>query len=221
MIISSMNFKGGAGKTMVCTNLAVEYAQKGASVVIVDTDDSMAASKWAGRRAESSQEPFISVVQLTEPKTIGKTLQKLDNDNDVVIVDGPPRLNALVSKIILLSDLVIVPIPPKGGNDWEVTEDFLERYDSIQEQRSDDGRTPLYLLPNMYKQGYNLHQAFLDNIPTLCEEYGVSMFQAKLNDLVSFGEANQFGLSITEHDKGKARMQFKRLFVEINEILEQ
>lgn len=220
MIISSMNFKGGAGKTMVCTNLAVEYAKKGASVVVVDTDDSMAASKWAGRRTENGQEPFISVVQLTEPKTIGKTLQKLDNDNDVVIVDGPPRLNALVSKIILLSDLVIVPIPPKGGNDWEVTEDFLERYDSIQEQRSDDGRTPLYLLPNMVKQGYNLHQAFIANIPQLCEDYSVSMFKCKLNDLVSYGESNQFGLSITEHNKGKARMQFKKFFVEVNEILE-
>lgn len=219
MIISSMNFKGGAGKTMVCTNLAVEFAKKGASVTVVDTDDSKAASKWAARREETGHEPFISVVELTEAKTIGKTLQKLDETNDIVIVDGPPRLNALVSKIILLSDLVIVPIPPKGGNDWEVTEDFLERYDAIQEQRSDDGRTPLYLLPNMYKEGYNLHQAFLENIPTLCEAYGVSMFKSKLNDLVSFGEANQFGLSITEHDKGKARMQFKRLFVEINEIL--
>ena len=216
-----MNFKGGAGKTMITTNLAVEFAKNGVSVVVVDTDDSKASSKWAARRAESDQEPFISVVELTEAKTIGKTLQKLDGDNDIVIVDGPPRLNALVSKIILLSDLVIVPMPPKGGNDWEVTEDFLERYDFIQQQRSDDGRTPLYLLPNMYRQGSNLHQAFLANIPTLCEEYNVSMFKSKLNDLVAFGEANQFGLSITEHDRGKAKMQFKKFYVEVNDILNQ
>jgi len=187
MIISSMHFKGGTGKTMLCTNLAVEFARKGHSVCVVDTDDTKAASKWAGRRAATGREPFIHVLQLSEPKTIGKTLQKLDKDNEIVIVDGPPRLNALVSKIILLSDLVIVPIPPKGGNDWEVTEDFLERYDSIQEQRSDDGRTPTFLLPNMYKQGSNLHRAFVDNLPALCEEYDVSLFKSRINDLVAYG----------------------------------
>lgn len=221
MIISSMNFKGGAGKTMVCTNLAVEFARKGHSVVIVDTDDSEAASKWAGRREEAGNTPFIPVMQLTHSKTIGANLRKLEDDNDVVIVDGPPRLNPLVSKIILLSDLVVIPIPPKGGNDWEVTEDFLVRFDEIQEQRSDDGRTPAYLLPNMFREGYNLHQAFLDNIPSLCEEYDVSMFKSRLNDLVAFGEANQFGLSITEHDSGKAKKQFLALFKEINKIIKE
>ncbi|MEM9930288.1 MAG: ParA family protein [Bacteroidota bacterium] len=220
MIISSMNFKGGTGKTMVCTNLAVAFAQRGHTVCIVDTDDTRAASKWAGRRADAGREPFIPVVQLSEAKTVGKMLQKLDQDNDVVIVDGPPRLNALVSKIILLSDLVIVPIPPKGGNDWEVTEDFLERYDNIQEQRSDDGRTPTYLLPNMYKQGSNLHRAFVENLPVLCEEYQVNLFQSRINDLVAYGEANQFGLSITEHDRGKAKVQFGNFFKEVVGVLE-
>ncbi|MFK8165703.1 MAG: hypothetical protein AB8H12_24860 [Lewinella sp.] len=73
----------------------------------------------------------------------------------------------------------------------------------------------------MYKQGSNLHRAFMDNLPALCEEYDVSLFKSRINDLVAYGAANQFGLSITEHDKGKARMQFKKLFSEVLGILKE
>lgn len=219
MIISSMNFKGGAGKTMVCTNLAVAYAQQGKKIYIVDTDESFAATKWAGRREDQGQKPVVPIVQMTEAKTIVSTVRKLNEDNDIVIIDGPPRLNPLVSKIILLSDLVIIPVPPKSGNDREVTQDFLERFDAIQEQRPDDSRTPAYLLPNMVKDGYNLHKAFLASMPELCEDYGVKMFDTRISDLVAFGEANQFGTGVTEYTSDKAKDQFEAFFAEVRNIL--
>lgn len=219
MIISSMNFKGGVGKTTLSTNLAVSFALTGKKVCLVDTDDSFAATKWAGRREEKGQSPTIPVVQMTEARTIVSSLQQLDKDNDVVLVDAPPRLNPLISKIILLSDLVIIPVPPKSGNDREVTEDFLQRFEDVQNQRADDGRTPTYLLVNMMREGYNLHQAFIASLPELCEEYGISLFNTKLNDLVAYGEANQFGLGVAEYSSDKAKSQFQSLFKEIKTIL--
>ncbi len=218
MIISSMNFKGGAGKTMLCTNLAVAFVLKGKKVCIVDTDESFAATKWAGRRAEAEHEPVIPVVQMTESKTITSTLKNLVEGNDIILVDGPPRLNALVSKIILLSDLVIIPVPPKSGNDREVTEDFLEEFAAIQERRPDDNRTLAYLLPNMVKEGYNLHKAFIDSLPQLCEDYEVNMFETHLSDLVAYGETNQFGKGVVE-ERGKAKEQFSKLFKEVSKSL--
>lgn len=219
MIISSMNFKGGVGKTTISTNLAVAFALQGKKVCLVDTDESFAASKWAGRRAEQGKLPTIPVVQMIEPRTIVSSLQQLDNDNDVVLIDAPPRLNSLVSKIILLSDLVIVPVPPKSGNDREVTEDFLQRYEEIQQQRADEGQTPTYVLVNMLREGYNLHQAFVDSLSGLCEDYGVKLFDTKLNDLVAYGEANQFGSGVLEYTSNKAKEQFGKLFKEIKTIL--
>lgn len=219
MIISSMNFKGGVGKTTLSTNLAVSFSRENKKVCLVDTDESFAATKWAGRRAEAEVLPAIPVVQMIEPRTIVPSLQQLDQDNDVVIIDAPPRLNPLVSKIILLSDLVIVPVPPKSGNDREVTEDFLQRFEEIQQQRSDGGTTPTYLMVNMFKEGYNLHQAFVDSLPSLCQDYGVGLFKSKLNDLVGFGEANQFGMGIQEYTALKAKDQFNMLFKEINKAL--
>jgi len=217
MIISSMNFKGGAGKTMVSTNLAVAYALEGKKVCIVDTDESFATTKWAARREDAEHKPVIPVVQMIESKTIVSTVRSLAESNDVILIDGPPRLNALVSKIILLSDLVIIPIPPKSGNDREVTEDFLIEFDAVQERRPDDGRTTAYLLPNMVKDGYNLHRAFIQSLPQLCEDYQVHLFDTNLSDLVAYGESNQFGQGVMEFS-GKAKKQFSELCKEIESI---
>lgn len=221
MIISSMNFKGGAGKTMVCTNLAAAFVQAGKKVCIVDTDESFAATKWAGRREEAGHEPKIPVAQMIEPKTIVSLVRQLNEANDVVVIDAPPRLNPLVSKIILLSDLVIIPVPPKSGNDREVTEDFLQRFEIVQEQRTDGARTPAYLLVNMLKDGYNLHASFVASLPQLCEDYGIKMFNTRLNDLVGFGEANQFGVGITEYSADKAKKQFNQFFIEVQQYLSE
>ena len=220
MIISAMNFKGGAGKTMVSTNLAVAYALQGKRVCMVDTDQSFASTKWAGRREESGHQPTIPVVQMIESKTVLSTVRSLAESNDVVIIDGPPRLNALVSKIILISDLVIIPVPPKSGNDREVTEDFLEEFNAIQERRPDDGRTLAYLLPNMVKDSYNLHRAFIASLPQLCEDYGAFMFENVLTDLVAFGETNQLGLGVMEQT-GNAKKQFSNILKEIENITKE
>jgi len=212
-----MNFKGGCGKTTVSTNLAVAFANTGMKVCIVDTDESFAATKWAARREDTSLKS-IPVVQMTEAKTIVSTVKNLMGGNDVLIIDGPPRLNALVSKIILLSDLIIIPVLPKSGNDREVTEDFLEEFEAVQERRPDDGRTPAYLLPNMVKEGYNLHKAFIESLPQLCEDYKVNLLKARLGDLVAFGETNQFGQGVIEQ-KGKAQQQFTAFFNEIQTVM--
>ena len=212
-----MNFKGGAGKTMISTNLAVAYALEGKKVCLVDTDESFAATKWAARREESGHKPIVPVVQMLESKTIVSTVRTLADAYDVILIDGPPRLNALVSKIILTSDLVIVPVPPKSGNDREVTEDFLEEFDAIQERRPDGFRTTAYLLPNMVREGFNLHKTFIESLPQLCEDYKVNIFDMNLNDLVAFGETNQFGMGVMEQSS-KAKKQFSKLFTEIKSI---
>lgn len=219
MIISSMNFKGGAGKTMISTNLAIAFAKEGKKVCIVDTDESYATTKWAARREDAGHSPVIPVMQMIESKTIVSSVRSLAEHNDIVLIDGPPRLNALVSKVILLSDLVIIPVPPKSGNDREVTEDFLEEFDAVQERRPDDGRTTAALLPNMVKDGYNLHRAFIQSLPQLCEDYKVNLFKTNLSDLVAFGETNQFGQGVMEQT-GKAKKQFKQFYEEVKSFLE-
>jgi len=219
MIISCMTFKGGAGKTMLATNLAVVYAHQGRKVCVIDTDESRASTKWVGRRAEADVEPAIPIIQCTEPRTIIPVIQEQRQNYDVILIDGPPSLFPIVTKIVLLSDLIIVPILPKGGNDIEVTQDFLERYEEIQQQRTDDYRTPAYLLPNMVKESYNLHTAYIDNLPHIAEDYNANLFKVRIGELVAFGETNQLGLGVYEYSHAKAKDSIEQLAKEIDQIL--
>ena len=53
MIVSILNLKGGAGKTTVSINLAVELAYYGYSVLIVDTDKQQNANDWYKAREQN------------------------------------------------------------------------------------------------------------------------------------------------------------------------
>ena len=133
MIIGSISYKGGVGKSTLAQNLAVTLAAQNYKVCIVDADEAAATTRWFAIRQE--REPVVNVVQMTDPKAIVPSVKTLYKDYDVVIIDGPPSLFPIVSKIMLLSHIIIIPVVPKGGSDFWVTEDFLVRYNEVQEEK--------------------------------------------------------------------------------------
>ena len=67
MIISCVSYKGGAGKTTVCQNLAVYFAHNGKNVCVIDADGSGATARWSAARETSDGDlPRITVVPITE-----------------------------------------------------------------------------------------------------------------------------------------------------------
>lgn len=215
MIIASISYKGGVGKSTLAQNLAVSLATDGYKVCIVDADESAATTKWFAIRQESGKEPFVNVLQMTEAKAIIPSVKALYKDYDAVIIDSPPSLFPIVSKIMLLSHIIIVPIVPKGGSDYWVTEDFLARYSEVQEQKEE--KTPAYFLLNMYKDSFNLHKAVVGGLEKLGEQYGVSFLKSKLHERVAYGEANVKGLGAIEHTDMKAKNEILELTKEIIE----
>jgi chromosome partitioning protein len=215
MIIASISYKGGVGKSTLAQNLAVSLAVDGYKVCIVDADESAATTKWFAIRQESGKEPFVNVLQMTEAKAIIPSVKALYKDYDAVIIDSPPSLFPIVSKIMLLSHIIIVPIVPKGGSDYWVTEDFLARYSEVQEQKEE--KTPAYFLLNMYKDSFNLHKAVVGGLEKLGEQYGVSFLKSKLHERVAYGESNVKGLGAIEHTDAKAKNEILELTKEIVE----
>ncbi|MEO0585780.1 MAG: ParA family protein, partial [Bacteroidota bacterium] len=155
MIISSVSYKGGVGKSTIAQNLAVAFALSGHKVVLIDADESAASSKWAASRAEHEIEPFIQVIPKLDPRDIIPSVKRLYEDNDIIVIDGPPSLFPIVSKILLLAHVNIVPVTPKGGSDIWVTQDFLDRYEEVR-QSSDQVGAAFFVL-NMFKDNVNLH----------------------------------------------------------------
>jgi chromosome partitioning protein len=104
-IISITQTKGGATKTTTSINLLGALIEKGYKVVLCDMDkDKPDALFWADLGKTLGEH----VVPLYEdnPKPI---LDKLKNDNDFILIDTPPNMQAASLKATILSDFVIIP----------------------------------------------------------------------------------------------------------------
>lgn len=218
MIISSVSYKGGVGKSTIAQNLAVLFAKAGHKVVVIDSDESAATSRWAAARAEKEIDPFIQVVPKLDPRDIIPSIKRLYEDNDIILIDGPPSLFPIVSKILLVSHLILVPVTPKGGSDIWVTETFIERYEEVK-QTSDQVGEAFFVL-NMYKDNVNLHKAFAEALDENEDNFGVKLLSSILHERVAFGEANSQGLGVVEYTDPKAKAEIESLYSEIINIYE-
>lgn len=100
--------KGGAGKTTLAGHLAVQAELSGAGrVAMIDADpQGSLAAWWNARQADT---PVLSSIE----RGIGRALTGLrDSGVGLVVIDTPGTADAAISKIIGLSDLVLVPVVP-------------------------------------------------------------------------------------------------------------
>lgn len=216
MIISSVSYKGGVGKSTIAQNLAVQFAKNSYKVVLIDSDESAASSKWAANRAENEIEPFIQVIPKLDPRDLIPSVKRLYEDNDIILIDGPPSLFPIVSKILMVSHVILVPVTPKGGSDIWVTQDFLARYEEVKQSIGQVGQA--FFILNMYKDNVNLHRAFAEALEENQGEFGVKKLNAVLRERVAFGEANSQGLSVVEYTDEKAKAELEALYQEVVSI---
>ena len=214
MIIASISYKGGVGKSTVARNLAVYIAEKGQKVCIIDADETMATTEWFADRQEneSSKLPFIQVVQMTDPKAIIPSVKGLYNDYDVIVIDAPPSINPIASKIMLLAHLIVIPVAPKGKQDYTVTAKFVDRYEEIMQQK--EGKTPAYFLLNMFRNT-NFNKAFEEVLEEYGQSSGIGLLTSKLSELTDHAEATQEGLTAYEYSNGKAKKEIEKMCKEL------
>ena len=114
MIIGVLNQKGGVGKTTVSVNLAAAMSAGGRRVLLVDADPQGSALAWSSLR---DGVPPFPVIGMAKP-TLHRELPALARDYDVVVIDGPPRVNEIARAAILASDLVLIPVQPSPFDVW-------------------------------------------------------------------------------------------------------
>ena len=125
MKIGITNLKGGVGKSTITQNLAVCFAHQGYKTVIVDTDTNQNSLAWFGARDKDL--PNINVVGVAESEALTKSIENLDQDYDIVLIDGTPNLSKMATRIILTSDVLIIPIRP-GAQDYRTKQEFINRF---------------------------------------------------------------------------------------------
>lgn len=212
-ILAISNLKGGVGKSTISQNLAVALAQRGVKICIADTDtEQKTATKWASLRDDKSIK--IPVFPIN-PEKIAHDILGLKQRFELVIIDGTPALTELTTRIIILSDMVLVPILPGGGDIWAL-ENFLERYQEAKiTKESYGGKVQIAVLFNRFNERTTLDKAVANAI----RELAVNVLTSKISNRVSYREATIAGVGVTEMKDDKAKQEIIALADEITAIL--
>lgn len=125
MIISFLNQKGGVGKTMLATHVAMGIAtRKGLSVLYVDADPQGTAIDWQANRKDPL--PF-EIVGMPKPVLHESVPKFLNKGYQVCIIDGPGKLADVPRSAIMASDIVLIPLQPSPYDVWS-SSDIVEEY---------------------------------------------------------------------------------------------
>jgi len=99
--------KGGVGKTTTSVYLAALAGPNRRSVTLVDADAQASAADWI---ESSDDEMFerLNVVEAPTDRLLAKALDRIDDD-DIVVVDTPPAHERLLAKALDRASVVVVP----------------------------------------------------------------------------------------------------------------
>lgn len=108
MIISTINLKGGVGKTTTAIALATAARREGKSVELYDCDPQSSASLWA-MVADEHGDPLPFPVISANIATVRMAGKKLGMDPDKwLFIDCPPN-GHVMDEALSCSDFIIVP----------------------------------------------------------------------------------------------------------------
>ena len=77
----------------------------------------------------------MNVVGESESEALNKSVDNLHQDYDIVLIDGTPNLSKMATRIILASDILLIPIRP-SAQDFRTMDEFFKRYEEAKEFRN-------------------------------------------------------------------------------------
>ncbi len=210
MIIAVTNLKGGVGKSTLARNIAVYFARQGEKACIIDTDiEQRTTCDWRARREEEA-DPQVDVFPMSSVDGLVSDVKTHQgNGYRVIILDGVPQLEKVTTKMILLSDFLIIPITP-SIDDLKSFERFLKRYEDAKMVKPE---IPAFLALNRFS--HNAESCEMKEALSLFERYGVTPLNSVVNERVAHKRSSKYGLTALEWEDPKAKAEIEELCQEI------
>jgi chromosome partitioning protein len=116
-VITVAQRKGGAGKTMLASQLAVALAES-RSVAVLDLDPQGSLTIWGKLRAAAPKAAHAVTCAATAGWRLTSELDRLKSAHDIVLIDTPPVIDTDARRAIRASDLVLIPLNPSPPDLW-------------------------------------------------------------------------------------------------------
>ncbi len=191
--------KGGAGKTTLAANLAVEALGRGLRVALLDTDPQGSLGRWFMARKDR---PGSEGLEFSTASAWGVSYEceKLRKTNDLVIIDTPPKVDADLRPALREADLVLVPVAGSMVDLWAV--------DGVMDLVQREGRRALIVL-NRVRPGTRLTA----EVAAAAEKAG-GVAVSRLGSRVAYAETLGQGLGVAD-GRGPAAAEIKALTDEV------
>ena len=220
MIISCISYKGGVGKTTLSQNLAVAFAQANRKVCIVDCDDSFNSVDWGNTRKENASDlPHIEVIGEKDEDEFPHTVQKLNDEYEVIIVDSPPSQSSISRMVLMMSNLVIVPLLAKGAQETNTIAQFVRKIKGLEVTKGKS--IPVYFFLNTFNPRIVHMRKFREN---MLDSFSDKVLNTTFSDLKAYYRAPYYGMGVTEYlskddSAKKASEEVNNLIAEIADII--
>ena len=212
-IISIVHGKGGVGKTTVSMLVAAEIAERGYRTLVAECDAQASASAWASAAPEGLPFPAAVVNLSAYEGKVHREIQKHVHNYDFIVVDCPPGLESLAPQAaILISDLVIIPLPPSPADLWSA-----RGIKKLLEHGKDFNPALIaVVLPNRVVRT-SLSNAIMRELV----EFGIPLMLSRLTNRTAYQEAVVSGVSISAlgRDAKAAKEEVSALVDEVLALL--
>lgn len=204
-IITIAQQKGGAGKTTLAVNLAIAFAKQNQRVAILDTDPQGSLGRWFMTRRDLLGDPGIDFATASA-WGVSYECEKLSRNNDIVIIDTPPKVDSDLKPALREADLILVPVGSSHVDLWAT--------DGVVDLAVRVGKRCVIVL-NRVKSGTRL----AEGVATAAAEISADVARASLGQRVVYAETLGQGRAASEAGMSAATREVMALAAEIEALL--